>query len=93
MHESQSLPLLRAIAELLGAINYTAAHIIFLKASEVKQTLFEKHTIKPFSERYAEQISLMEKHKPSSLVDKCGDIPLHSDQIQKQVEDICKGKG
>jgi len=43
MHESQSLPLLRAIAELLGAINYIAAHIIFLKAKEVKQTLFEKH--------------------------------------------------
>ena len=45
MHESQSLPLLRAIAELLGAINYIAAHILFLKANEVKQTLSEKHKL------------------------------------------------
>jgi len=45
MHESQSLPLLRGIAELLGAINYIAAHIIFLKLGEVKQTLYEKHKL------------------------------------------------
>jgi hypothetical protein len=40
IHESQSLPVERAGLELLGAINYLAAHYIHL---EPKKTLFEKH--------------------------------------------------
>jgi len=37
MHESQWLPVERAIAELHGAINFIAAHVIFLEKKEGKQ--------------------------------------------------------
>lgn len=36
LHESQKLPLDRAVAELHGAINFIAAHIIFLEKKEGK---------------------------------------------------------
>jgi len=34
IHESQGLPLERAVAELYGAINFIAAHIIFLEKED-----------------------------------------------------------
>lgn len=37
MHESQFLPEERAIAELLGAINFIAAHIIYLRSGKEKE--------------------------------------------------------
>jgi hypothetical protein len=34
MHESQALPVEKAVAELLGAINFLAAHVIYLREKE-----------------------------------------------------------
>jgi hypothetical protein len=36
IHESQNMPTERAVAELLGAINFLAAHIIYLEKEEDK---------------------------------------------------------
>lgn len=62
MHESQRLPLLKAIQELLGAINYIAARVIYLE-SKVEP---------PVPQPTEPQFSFLPKRESLEICENCG---------------------